>query len=219
MAAACPGPADPGGPVVGPVASDARRSPDAVPHGTRATAGGRAGAPGLADGVGPAWGGSSRAVSGLWAAPGVHGRHPAWGCASLHTSSGARRMTTIGFGRPVRDVVCLGAAQGQGPTACILSPRQSRRQARPSRSPTGGARPCRWPNAMGVPQRKRHSVRRERSRQAASVRGPSNKELKRHLAVGGGVSMWVSVAARRRLTPNAFGSRIPLRREGSMPLL
>jgi hypothetical protein len=46
-------------------------------------------------------------------------------------------MTTIWFGRPVRDVVCLVAAQGRGPTACMLSPRQSRRQARPSRSHMG----------------------------------------------------------------------------------
>jgi len=49
--------------------------------------------------------------------------------------------------------------------------------------------------------------------QAASVCGPSNKELKRHLAVGGGVSMRVSVAARRRLTPNALGSRLAEREE------
>ena len=41
--------------------------------------------------------------------------------------------------------------------------------------------------------------------QAASVGGQSNQELKLHLAVGGGVSVWVSVAARRSLTPNAFG--------------
>jgi hypothetical protein len=59
-------------------------------------------------------------------------------------------MTTLGFSRPVRDVVCLVAAQGRGTTTCLLSPRPSRRQARPSRSHTGGARPCRWPNAMGV---------------------------------------------------------------------
>jgi hypothetical protein len=47
-------------------------------------------------------------------------------------------MTTIWFGRPVRGVVCLVAAQGRGPTAWQFSPRQSRRQARPSRSHTGG---------------------------------------------------------------------------------
>jgi hypothetical protein len=46
-------------------------------------------------------------------------------------------MTTIWFGRPGRDVVCLVAAQGRGTTACLLSPRQSRRQARPSRAHTG----------------------------------------------------------------------------------
>jgi hypothetical protein len=59
---------------------------------------------------------------------------------------------------------------------------------------------------MGVTQRKLHSVRLERFRQAASVRGPSNKELKRHLAVGSEVTVWVSVAARCRLTPNALAA-------------
>jgi hypothetical protein len=46
-------------------------------------------------------------------------------------------MTTIGFGRPVRDVVCLVAAQGRGTPAGMVSPRPSRRPARPSRSPMG----------------------------------------------------------------------------------
>jgi len=46
-------------------------------------------------------------------------------------------MTTIWCGRPVRDVVCLVAAQGRGTTACMLSSRPSRRQARPSHSHTG----------------------------------------------------------------------------------
>jgi hypothetical protein len=41
--------------------------------------------------------------------------------------------------------------------------------------------------------------------QAASVRGLSNQELKLHLAVGGGVRGRDAVAARRNLTPNAFG--------------
>ena len=47
-------------------------------------------------------------------------------------------MTTIWFRRPIRDVVCLVAAQGRGTTACMLFPRPSRRQARPSRSHTEG---------------------------------------------------------------------------------
>jgi hypothetical protein len=41
--------------------------------------------------------------------------------------------------------------------------------------------------------------------QTASVGGQSNQELKLHLAVGGGMRGRDSVAARRSLTPNAFG--------------
>jgi hypothetical protein len=70
-------------------------------------------------------------------------------------------MTTAGFGRPVRDVVCLEAAKGRSTTACVLYPRQSRRQAHPSRAHMGGGRACHWPNAVGVSQRKLHSVRGE----------------------------------------------------------
>src|SRR5262249_38809529 len=73
----------------------------------------------LADGLCPAGGHAPGTLSGLRAAPRVHGRHPAWGCSSQQTSRGARRMRTAGFGRPVRDAVCLVAARGRGITACV----------------------------------------------------------------------------------------------------
>jgi hypothetical protein len=74
------------------------------------------------------------------------------------------------------------------------------------RAPTeGGGRACHWPHAVGITTRKLHSVRLGRPRQAASVRGPSNQELKLHLAGGGGVQGRSAVATRRSLTPNALG--------------
>ena len=47
-------------------------------------------------------------------------------------------MSTAWGGRLVRDAVCLVAARGRGTMACVLCSRQSRRQARPSRSHSGG---------------------------------------------------------------------------------
>jgi hypothetical protein len=62
------------------------------------------------------------------------------------------------------------------------------------------------PNAMEVTQRKLHSVRLERPRQTALVRGRSNQELK----LTSGRLRWGrgrgSVAVRRSLTPNALGT-------------
>ena len=46
-------------------------------------------------------------------------------------------MTTAWVGRPVRDAVCLVATRGRGTIACMPCPRESRRQAQPSRSHRG----------------------------------------------------------------------------------
>ena len=59
------------------VPSKPRRGPRRLPHGAWATAPGGPPVSGLADGVCAAWGGPSRAVSHLWPAARVHGRHPA----------------------------------------------------------------------------------------------------------------------------------------------
>jgi hypothetical protein len=69
----------------------------------------------------------------------------------------------------------------------------------------GAGRACHRPDDGGWLHGKLHSARRQKPSQAASVRGLSNQELTLHLAVGGGVAGGVSVAARRSLTPNAFG--------------
>jgi hypothetical protein len=47
-------------------------------------------------------------------------------------------MTTTWVGRLVRAAVCLVATRGRGPMACVLCPRESRHQARPSCSHRGG---------------------------------------------------------------------------------
>ena len=81
VAPPCPSAPDARGAVLWALSSDARRGPRRLPQGAWATAGGDAGAPDLADGVCPAWGGPSRAVSRLWPAARVYGCDPAWWCA------------------------------------------------------------------------------------------------------------------------------------------
>ena len=115
-------------------------------------------------------------------------RHERWTAGELLAGGGA-------CGRPEHGGRWLAAAS-----------RGSQEANYPRRAPVDGAdRGGDRPEGGRSAPRKLHSVRLARSRQDASVHGQSNKELKRHRAVGGGVSMWGSVAARCRLTPNAFG--------------
>jgi Transposase zinc-binding domain len=137
VAAAGPQAAEPGRPGVRAVPSDADRGPGAEPHGARTTAGGAPGVAGLADGVCPARGRPSRAVSGLWADAGGHGGHPAGRCSSPPGLRGVRCMRAAPLGRPARGGVCLVAARGRGQRPVGSAPGRSRRQARPSR-------PHRW---------------------------------------------------------------------------
>src|SRR5499427_7406433 len=88
--------------------ADAGEGPRSLPYRAWASAGGDAGAADLADGVCPAWGGSSRAVSHLWAAARVHRRDPARGCATAGTGWGTRGM------RPTRDTLLGEVGQGCG---------------------------------------------------------------------------------------------------------
>ena len=94
VAPPCPRAADAGGAVVWTVSPDAGEGPRGLPYRPWATAGGGARAADLADGVRPAWGGPSRAVSHLRAAARVHRRDPARGCATACTGWGARSMRT-----------------------------------------------------------------------------------------------------------------------------
>lgn len=114
-------------------------------------------------------------------------------------------MRTAWVGSPVRGAVCLVATRGQGTTAWLPCPRADTAPVTaiaPSHvrlaGPVTGRMTEGGPTVNSI-------ARGGNPRQAASVRGPSNKSLKRHLAVGSEVAVWGSVAARRRLTPNAFG--------------
>ena len=80
----------------------------ATPHSAWATAGGDACATDLADGVCPAWGSPSRAVSYLRAAARVHRRDPARGGATAYRDWGARGM------RPTHDRLLGEIGQGCG---------------------------------------------------------------------------------------------------------
>src|SRR5262249_44104688 len=70
----------------------AERGSGAVRRGAWATTGSGPGGVGLADGVRSAWGSPSRAVSGLWPAARVHGRHPTGRGSSPPSLRGVRRM-------------------------------------------------------------------------------------------------------------------------------
>src|SRR4029450_11911777 len=94
VAPPCPRAADARGAVVWAVSPDAGEGPRGLPYRPWATAGGGARAADLADGVCPAWGGPSRAVSHLRAAARVHRRDPARGCATACTGWGARSVRT-----------------------------------------------------------------------------------------------------------------------------
>ena len=118
VAPPCPGAPDARGAVLWPVSSDARRGPRRLPHGAWATADGDAGAPDLAAGVCPAWGGPSRAVSHLRAAARVHRRDPARGCATACPGWGARSMSPA-HDRLLGEVGQGGGVSGGGPVVAL----------------------------------------------------------------------------------------------------
>ncbi len=96
------------------VPCDADCGAGAVPRGARATAGGGPGGVGLADGVCPAWGGPSRAVSHLWPAARVYRGHPTWRCAPRLVLGGVRRMRSAYTGEACQGRGVPGGGQGTG---------------------------------------------------------------------------------------------------------
>ena len=179
-----------------------------------ATARGRAGASGVADGVCPAGGRPSRAVSGLRAAAGVHRRHPARRCPAASPGEGVRRMRrpTTGAGRAWQGVVCLASARwwlgrslrGGGGTL----------PGRGTRSP--------WPQTgrlMGDTGRRPAGSAGITSIAACASEQPASGRIGgRAVQPGVEADTWPlgvgcrgrgSVAARRSLTPNAFGFLFP----------
>jgi hypothetical protein len=82
-------------------------------------------------------------------------------------------------GQPARDVVCLRAVVAWRARACGRALGLPRGRPAPRASVAEAVRVCARPNAQGGARRKLHSVRPASPGQAASVRGPSNKELKR----------------------------------------
>src|SRR5262245_4629843 len=109
-----PMPQDAGRAVVWAVPSQPRCGPGRLSCRAWPADAGGASSPGLADGVCAAGGRPSGAVSHLWAAARVYGCHPAGRGASPPILGGMRRMRFAPLGRPVRGVVCLGAARGRG---------------------------------------------------------------------------------------------------------
>jgi hypothetical protein len=139
----------------------ARHGPRRLPHGAWATA--RRGPPGsgLADGVCPAWGHPSRAVSHLWPAARVYGGHPAWRCTPAGAGWGARGMRPTHDRRP-GEVGQGGGVSGGGPVVFLR--RQGRglgaqRAGAAEDCPAGKAvRACGRRDGAGVPRHKLHSA-------------------------------------------------------------
>src|SRR5712691_199880 len=101
--AACPCPPDARCTVLRAVPSYSHGDAGALPGPPGATARGRAGASGVADGVCPAWRRPSGTVSGLRSDAGVHRGHPAWGCPAVGAGGGTCRMRVT-----LRGTACQG---------------------------------------------------------------------------------------------------------------